>query len=156
MTKATTPKLVMDLSSFLPYRIAVLSESVSQCIAQVYRERFGLTRDEWRVLAALADGGKVKTSAVIASTTLEKMQVSRAVSRMVRDGLLERLPDPDDGRGWLLRLMPAGRALHAKVVPMVQAREQFLLDALAPQEQQALYQALNTLQERAQQLGSQG
>ena len=102
------PKVVMDLSSFLPYRIAVLSESVSQCIAQVYRERFGLTRDEWRVLAALADAGKVKTSAVIASTTLEKMQVSRAVSRMERDGLLERLPDPDDGRGWLLRLH-AGR-----------------------------------------------
>lgn len=146
----------MDLSSFLPYRIAVLSESVSQCIAQVYRERFGLTRDEWRVLAALADAGKVKTSAVIASTTLEKMQVSRAISRMERDGLVERLPDPDDGRSWLLRLMPAGRALYAKVVPMVQAREQFLLDALAPQEQQALFQALNTLQERAQQLGSQG
>ncbi len=146
----------MDLSSFLPYRIAVLSESVSQCIAQVYRERFGLTRDEWRVLAALAGAGKVKTSAVIASTTLEKMQVSRAISRMERDGLVERLPDPDDGRSWLLRLMPAGRALYARVVPMVQAREQFLLEALTPQEQQALFQALNTLQERAQQLGSQG
>ncbi|QCB46881.1 MarR family winged helix-turn-helix transcriptional regulator [Hydrogenophaga sp. PAMC20947] len=146
----------MDLSSFLPYRIAVLSESVSQCIAQVYRERFGLSRDEWRVLAALADAGKVKTSTVIASTTLEKMQVSRAVSRLEGDGLLERIPDPEDGRGWLLRLRPAGRALHGKVVPMVQAREQFLLDALAPQEQQALHQALNKLQERAQQLSAQG
>lgn len=146
----------MDLSSFLPYRLAVLSESVSQCIAQVYRERFGLTRDEWRVLAALAEAGKVKTSTVIINTTLEKMQVSRAVSRLERDGLLERMPDPDDGRGWLLRLLPAGRALYAKVVPMVQAREQFLLNALDPTEQQALHQALNKLQERARQLNAQG
>ncbi len=146
----------MDLSNFLPYRLAVLSESVSQCIAQVYRERFGLTRDEWRVLAALAEAGKVKTSTVIINTTLEKMQVSRAVSRLERDGLLERMPDPDDGRGWLLRLLPAGRALYAKVVPMVQAREQFLLNALDPQEQQALHQALNKLQERARQLNAQG
>lgn len=146
----------MDLSSFLPYRLAVLSESVSQCIAQVYRERFGLTRDEWRVLAALAEAGKVKTSTVIVNTTLEKMQVSRAVSRLERDGLLERMPDPDDGRGWLLRLLPAGRALYAKVVPMVQAREQFLLNALDPHEQEALHQALNKLQERARQLNAQG
>lgn len=72
----------MDLQRFLPYRIALLSESVSQCIAQVYRERFGLTRDEWRVLAALADAGTVKTGDVIQSTTLEKMQVSRAVTRL--------------------------------------------------------------------------
>jgi DNA-binding MarR family transcriptional regulator len=146
----------MDLQQFLPYRIAVLSEAVSQCVAQVYRERFGLTRDEWRVLAGLADAGTVRTAWLIESTTLEKMQVSRAVTRLARDGLLERLPDPDDGRGWLLRLLPAGRALHAKVVPMVQAREQFLLEALSPDERQVLDGALTKLRDRAQLLVRQG
>ena len=70
----------MDLQTFLPYRLAVLSEQVSQCVALVYRERFGLSRDAWRVLAALADGGTVRTADVIAATALEKMQVSRAVA----------------------------------------------------------------------------
>jgi DNA-binding MarR family transcriptional regulator len=89
----------MDLQQFFPYRMAVLAERVSQCLAQVYRERFGLTRDEWRVLAALAESGTVKTAQVIASTTLEKMAVSRAVTRLESAGLVERLADPDDGRG---------------------------------------------------------
>jgi DNA-binding MarR family transcriptional regulator len=146
----------MDLQAFLPYRIAVLSEAVSQCIGRVYRERFGLTRDEWRVLAALADAGKVKTAAVMQSSTLEKMQVSRAVTRLEREGLLERLADPDDGRGLLLRLLPPGRALYAKLVPMVQAREQFLLEALAPEEREVLDQALTKLKERAELLNRQG
>lgn len=139
----------MDLQHFFPYRIAVLAESVSQCLARVYRERFGLTRDEWRVLAALAEAGTVKTGHVIESTTLEKMQVSRAVARMEDRGLLERLPDPDDGRGWLLRLKPAGRALYQKIVPVVLARERFLLEALEPAERALLERAMAKLQARA-------
>jgi DNA-binding MarR family transcriptional regulator len=146
----------MDLQQFFPYRIAVLAESVSQCVAQVYRERFGLTRDEWRVLAALAGAGKVRTSHVMQSSTLEKMQVSRAVTRMEKDGLIERLPDPDDGRGWLLRMTPAGRALYAKVVPIVQAREEFLLEALDAEERQVLDRALDKIRQRAELLGRQG
>jgi DNA-binding MarR family transcriptional regulator len=146
----------MDLQTFLPYRLAVLSEQVSQCMAAVYRERFGLSRDEWRVLAALADGGTVKTAEVIASTTLEKMQVSRAVSGLQGAGHLERVPDPADGRGWLLRLTPAGRALFQKIAPMVRAREAFLLEALAPSERELLLGAMARLGEQAQRLSQQG
>lgn len=146
----------MDLHRFLPYRIAVLSESVSQCVAQVYRERFGLSRDEWRVLAALADAGTVRTGDVIQATTLEKMQVSRAVARMQQGGLLERVPDPQDGRGWLLRLTASGRALFQKIAPMVEAREVFLLEALAPGEREVLERAIERLGEQAQRLLRQG
>lgn len=146
----------MELANFLPYRFAVLSESLSQCVAQVYRERFGLSRDEWRVLAALADGAKHRMVDVAARSTLEKMQVSRAAARMEGEGLIEKLPDPDDGRGWLLHLKPAGRALYAKLVPMVRSREAFLLEALTPQEQAVLDRALGKLAERAQRLIDQG
>ena len=146
----------MDLQTFLPYRLAVLSEQVSQCVALVYRERFGLTRDAWRVLAALADGSTVRTSEVIAATTLEKMQVSRAVTALQVQGHLERVPDPADGRGWLLRLTPSGRALFQKIAPMVQAREAFLLEALEPAERDALARAIDRLGDQARRLASQG
>lgn len=146
----------MDLARFFPYRIAVLSEATSQCVAQVYRERFGLSRDEWRVLAALADGAKHRMVDVAARSTLEKMQVSRAAARMQGAGLIEKLPDPDDGRGWLLRLLPPGRALYAKLVPMVRAREAFLLEALSDDERAVLDRALDKLAERARQLVDQG
>jgi DNA-binding MarR family transcriptional regulator len=129
---------------------------VSQTLAQVYRERFGLTRDEWRVLAALADCGAVKTARVIEHTTLEKMQVSRAVQRLEADGLLLRRPDPEDGRGWVLGLSPSGRALYKKIVPVVAARESFLLEALDDSERRALDAALSKVLQRARMLNAQG
>lgn len=146
----------MDLQRFFPYRLAVLAEAVSQATAQVYGDRFQLTRDEWRVVAALAGLGEVRTARVIDSTTLDKMRVSRALARLERDGLVGRAPDPSDGRGYLLRLLPPGQALYRRIVPMVQAREAFLLAALDDHERAVLDKALDKLQERATQLQRQG
>jgi DNA-binding MarR family transcriptional regulator len=146
----------MDLHRFFPYRLAVLAEAVSQATAQVYRERFDLTRDEWRVLAALPGAGRVKTASVIQSTTLDKMRVSRAVARMERNGLIARHPDPQDGRGQLIELLPAGLALYRRIVPMVRAREAFLLEELSEAERAVLDRALDKVLARAQQLARQG
>ncbi|NML17179.1 MarR family winged helix-turn-helix transcriptional regulator [Azohydromonas caseinilytica] len=146
----------MELQKFFPYRVARLAEAVSQATAQVYGERFGLTRDEWRVLAGLAGRGEVKTTVVQESSTLDKMRVSRAVTRMERDGLIARSPDPEDGRAYLLRLLPPGLALYKKIVPMVQAREEFLLSGLEPQEREVLERAMDQVLERATQLLRQG
>ena len=47
-------------------------------LAAVYADRFDLTRDEWRVLAQLADGEPMKSTELGLRTSLPKMQeVSR-------------------------------------------------------------------------------
>jgi len=146
----------MNLQVFLPYRLAVVSEAVSRSLAAVYAERFNLSRDEWRVLAALALRDDIKSTELAALTTLDKMQVSRALTRMQRDGLLEREPDASDRRNLLVRLLPAGRALYRKIVPMARAREAYLLESLDPQERATLSSALDKLLDRARQLQQQG
>ena len=146
----------MKLETFFPYRLAVLAEQVSLATAQVYRERFALTRDEWRVLAALAHQGEVRAADVKDRTTLDKMQVSRALARLEAQGLVERAPDPDDGRASRVRLLPAGTALYRKIVPMVQAREEYLLSDLTPQERKVFAAAIDKLEVRARQLTRQG
>jgi DNA-binding MarR family transcriptional regulator len=146
----------MELEKFFPYRIALLAEQVSLATAQVYRTRFALGRDEWRVLAALAQQGEVRAADVKERTTLDKMQVSRALARLEQGGLLARSPDPEDGRAWRVRLLPAGAALYRKIVPMVQAREEYLLSDLSPEEREALAKALDKVEARARQLARQG
>lgn len=146
----------MELTRFFPYRLAVLSEQVSRCMAQVYDERFDLGRDEWRVLAALYEQPTLKTTDVIATTTLDKMQASRAVARLEAAGLISRTADGSDRRHRVLRLLPAGRALVKKIIPLVQAREAFLLEGLDTQEREVLDRVLTTLTERAWQLVQQG
>jgi DNA-binding MarR family transcriptional regulator len=139
----------MNLQAFMPYRLAVVSEAVSRSLAAVYAERFNLTRDEWRILAALAAGDDIKGAELGSLTTLDKMQVSRALTRMERDGLIERTPDEADRRNLIVRLRPAGRALYRKIVPMAQAREAYLVDGLDDDERAALGRALDKLLARA-------
>ncbi len=146
----------MELEKFFPYRLAVLAEQVSLATAQVYRERFSLSRHEWRVLAALANQGEVRAADVKDRTTLDKMQVSRALARLEADGLVGRSPDPEDGRAWRVRLLPAGTALFRKIVPMVQAREEYLLADLTASEQAVLARAMEKVEARARQLTRQG
>ena len=44
---------VLELERFLPYRLSVLSNTVSQAIADIYERRFELSITEWRVMAVL-------------------------------------------------------------------------------------------------------
>ena len=142
----------MQLDSFFPYRLSVLADAVSRSIAEVYAERFDLGRDEWRVLAALADAAMLRTAAVSERTTLDKVAVSRALVRLEGRGLVERRTDPEDGRGYLIRLRPAGRVLLGKLTPMVREREAFLLGGLDEAERRALDSALDKVLERARRL----
>jgi len=43
----------IELEQFLPYRLSVLANTVSQGIARGYRERHDISVTEWRILAVL-------------------------------------------------------------------------------------------------------
>ncbi len=146
----------MQLRRFLPYRVAVLAETVSRALAQVYETRHDLGRDEWRVLAALAEPGRLRSTDATLQTTLDKMQLSRACARLEARGLVVRSEDPADRRVRIVALTASGRTLVKALVPMVQAREAFLLDALDDEEREVLDRALAKLQARAEALERQG
>ena len=44
---------LLVLEHFLPYRLSVLSNRISQAIADTYAARFGIGITEWRVIAVL-------------------------------------------------------------------------------------------------------
>ena len=43
----------LDFAHFLPYRLSVASNTISQAIAADYEARFGLSVTQWRVMAIL-------------------------------------------------------------------------------------------------------
>jgi DNA-binding MarR family transcriptional regulator len=146
----------MELQQFLPYRLAVLAEAVSRSMAAVYRERFELSRDEWRLLAALSGSGRIQAAEAAQITTLDKMQASRALRSLEARRLVNRETDPGDRRHVIVHLLPAGLALLRQVAPRVLAREAFLLEALDEQERAVLDRALGKLLQRARTLQQQG
>lgn len=140
------------LTDFFPYRLAVLSERVSMAVAQVYSYRFDLTRAEWRVLAALAVNTGMTAKEIITYSTLEKMQVSRAVARLEGKQLIVRETDSADRRAQKLKLTNVGKALFKKIVPVARAREADLLQDLDERELALLERVMEKIQSRAQKL----
>ncbi|MFG1347388.1 MarR family transcriptional regulator [Xanthobacter autotrophicus DSM 431] len=144
------------LGDFFPYRLAVLAERVSMAVAQLYADRFGISRAEWRVLAALGVNAAMAARDISAYSTLDKMQVSRAVARLEEAGLVTRATDDADRRAKILTLTPAGRALFRKIVPLAKAREEDLLQDLNAEERAVLEQAMDKVLARAQGLVERG
>src|SRR6186713_3322657 len=122
---AQRPKL--HLEKFLPYRLSVLSNTVSSAIAAAYFMNFGLSIPEWRVMAVLAANPGLSAAEVTARTAMDKVAVSRAVATLLSAGRLRRATVPADRRRTHLQLTSAGTRVYAQVVPMALAYERGLL-----------------------------
>ena len=110
------------LDTFLPYRVAVLSDRLSQRLARVY-EGCGLSSPQWRVLAAVAEKPGRSAQDVVRMTPMEKATVSRAVSALIARGLMRREADDRDGRTSRLTLTAEGERLYGEIAPGVLAIE---------------------------------
>jgi DNA-binding MarR family transcriptional regulator len=135
----------LDLERFLPYRLSVLSNRISDAVARAYRERFGLGVTEWRVMAVLGRYPGLSAGAVAQRTAMDKVAVSRAVARLLERGLLARDTHGDDRRRSVLTLSSTGRRVHDQVVPLALAYERELLAPLDPAERVALARLLSRL-----------
>src|SRR5437762_612060 len=138
----------LDLDRFLPYRLSVLTNRVSNAIARHYSERFGLSIPEWRVMAVLGQSPGLSAREVAERTAMDKVQVSRAVSSLVKSRRVLRDGDDADGRVTRLSLTPRGRAIYDEIVPLALHLEAVLLAALAPGERETLSSLLEKLSSR--------
>ncbi|MBL6936722.1 MAG: winged helix-turn-helix transcriptional regulator [Alphaproteobacteria bacterium] len=128
----------LDLDHFLPYRLSVLSNRVSDAIAREYSDRFGLSIPEWRVMAVLGGAPGLSARDVAERTAMDKVQVSRAVESLVRARRVARTEDAEDGRISRLALTAKGRAIYDEVVPLALHLEETFLSALKPEERRQL------------------
>lgn len=137
------------LERFVPYRLSVLSNTVSRAIARIYAERFDLSIPEWRVMAQLGRHGRLTASEIVGLTAMDKVRVSRAVSRLTAARRIAADEDEADRRRQHLTLTPAGRRIYREIVPLALEREASLLEILSPQDRQALDRLLAKLQVQA-------
>ncbi|MCK8785289.1 MarR family winged helix-turn-helix transcriptional regulator [Roseomonas sp. NAR14] len=142
----------LRLADFLPYRLSVVTESVSRAFADRYEAEFGLGIPEWRVMAVLGEGEPLSTQSVIVRTEMDRVKVSRAVIRLVDKGLVSRSAHPEDQRAHMLALSPAGEALYRRIVPRACGLQAALAETLSEAELAALDRILTKLHRRAARL----
>lgn len=160
MSEASEPgqprKPVFDLTRFIPYRLAVLADEVSETVAQVYVDRFDLSRHEWRILAWLGNQQEMPAKELARNASLDKMQMSRALAALQDKNLVAIKRNVQDRRSNILQLTRQGRAAYDKIVPFALAREEYLLSALTKEEAAALDAIIGKLSQQAISLKTRG
>ena len=146
------PSRALDLENFLPYRLSILAQLVSDSLHDLYAQPYGLTVTQWRVMAALGRFAPLTASEVGQRIVMDKVAVSRAVAGLMQRGLIERATDRADRRRASLRLTARGRAMHARIVPIALDYETKLYQALTPEESRVFNNLSDRLFARAEAL----
>jgi DNA-binding MarR family transcriptional regulator len=142
---SATNAAAFRLELFFPYRLSVLTNTISARFAAQYGARFGLTIPEWRVLAVLGRYAPLAAGDVCARTAMDKVRVSRAVALLARKGLVRRATDGADRRRAVLALTARGKRMHAGIVPLARAIERETLEGLTAQERRVFDELLTKL-----------
>ncbi len=139
----------LKLEQFLPYRLAILSHTVSTTIAHVYDKQFGLSIPEWRVIAILGRFPGLSAVEVAERTLMDKVAVSRAVTKLIKNGRIDRQFADADRRRSILNLSEEGRRVHNNVAQLALQFERDLLDGLSDGEREQLDMLMDKLLDRA-------
>lgn len=87
------PTWTMFGADHLPHRLLLLAKILDREIARQLQQGFGLSLAEWRVLAFVCAAGPASAAEVGAAFESDRAEVSRAVGRLVENGLVERTAD---------------------------------------------------------------
>jgi len=142
------------LEDFLPYRMAVLSHTISTTIANVYEQRFSVSIPEWRVIAILGRFPGLSAVEVADRTMLDKVAVSRAVTKLIKNGRIDRQFADADRRRSILNLSDDGRQVHDEIAPLALAFEHDLLQGISTEDYNAFNIVIERLLARARLLGT--
>ncbi|QFT55402.1 MarR family winged helix-turn-helix transcriptional regulator [Microbulbifer sp. THAF38] len=146
----------LRLEKFLPYRLSVLSNRVSNAISQAYGARFHLTIPAWRVMAILGRFPDLSAAELVEQTAMDKVAISRAVSSLLKNDYITRSEDPADRRRQVLNLSELGREVYARIVPLAHQYESDLIASLTLEEREQLDGIIEKLMVRAKEWSERG
>jgi len=151
----TTPnsaKKKLRLQDYLPYRLSVAANAVSNLIARAYEDRFDLKIPQWRLIAVLADEGPLTPQVLCERTIMDKVTVTRAAQGLLERSLIKREPNSSDGRSHRLVLTASGERLYGQIAPLALEYETQLLAGIDQREIKTLERQLRRLEQAAGEL----
>lgn len=132
------------ITESLGYLVNRAARSMAHELAQELRPA-GIGIGQWAVLLFLWAGDGMSQAELSRVVAIEPPTMVRTIDRMVRDGLVMRVPDPDDGRLTRIYLTERGRSLRDELVPKAIAVNAATLGRLTPAEGRTLQRLLGKL-----------
>ncbi|MGZ4174864.1 MAG: MarR family transcriptional regulator [Solirubrobacteraceae bacterium] len=143
--RATRPELAVQPIA-ITARLARLQAVLSPRLEMVFA-RYGMRGADFALIATLVRlaAESVSQRRLAAELGLSAGTVSLRIDRLARQGLVERRPDPDDGRGALVSLTDRGREMFEACAPEHLANAEELLAGLSEPERNQLAHLLGKL-----------
>ncbi|MGL4291258.1 MAG: MarR family winged helix-turn-helix transcriptional regulator [Phreatobacter sp.] len=108
-------------------------------------KQIGVSSGHLPVFFALGDGAALSQKALTEAAAIEQPTMAATLTRMERDGLIARQPDPQDGRSSLISLTPEALAKMPAVRGAIAAVNAEALAGLSEPEQSAYLKVLATV-----------
>ena len=128
-------------------RVSRLAHHLDRARRQAFTDH-GIESWEFDVLAALRRAGapyELSPGRLLKETLVTSGTMTNRVDRLTGRGLVQRLPDPHDRRGVLVRLTDQGRRTVDGAMVALLEREQALLTGLGTDDQDRLADLLRAL-----------
>lgn len=139
----------LRLDTFLPHRLDVLNETLTQALTVLLQRQFGLALPEWRVLVTLGQSRGITAKDIGVAAHMHKTKVSRAVAMLEEKGLVSRQLNRADLREAFLSLTSKGRKVYQDLTPPSLRFAHHLTDALSDDERRTFDDLLTRLTARA-------
>ncbi|MGY3437774.1 MULTISPECIES: MarR family winged helix-turn-helix transcriptional regulator [unclassified Marinovum] len=140
-----TEKDDFDLQLFLPYLLNQAAEVSSTGFQQIYKDRYGMLRTDWRVLFHLGLYGRMTARDIGRVAKVHKTKISRAVASLEARRFLSRQEDAADRRVEHLMLTAAGQAAYRDLYDVARRYDAALVADLQPEEVAVLRRVLTHL-----------
>jgi DNA-binding MarR family transcriptional regulator len=131
------------------YRLSYIANALVLPAYDVIKQEYGLSRGEYLLIFCLSHMPVLTARDVADMTKRPRNSISRAVHRMLSEGYIDRVPDPEDGRQARLTITDKGCALHNQVIERMVAREERGFSVLNADELKALDRILQKLAHHA-------
>jgi DNA-binding MarR family transcriptional regulator len=132
------------LDSYLPYLLNRAGNRIATAFGEEVRP-LGATLQMWRVLAALRERDGRRMGDLSETTSIEVSTLTRVVDTMEARGLVIRRRAADDARAVVVHVVPAGRRLTQRIVPIAERYERVALAGFSDAEAGRLKAALRRL-----------
>jgi DNA-binding MarR family transcriptional regulator len=138
---------ILELETFLPYRLSVLAQRLSHDIEERQRRQHKLAAKDWKVMQILAVHGELLPADIHRVGTQNKAQISRALKCLLDRGLVAKRPRPGDSRTFDVSLTEAGWAVYEEIVPRMRNGQAKVLAGLSGTEAKELRRLIDRLDE---------
>ncbi|MXO59940.1 MarR family transcriptional regulator [Altererythrobacter salegens] len=98
-----------------PYRLLLLARMIDRETQKALDKRFGLSLAEWRLLAIATSIGPCTASEIGQAGEIDRAEISRALVKLERAGLIFRKQDPNHGKKLIITPTREGLRLANRV-----------------------------------------